>query len=123
MDLIILYLANLLVVLRSISFALSEPDVLSIGKLYIKDKFKKPGNVYLGLVHRLDRPVSGVMVLARTSKAANRLSSQFRENSVKKFYLAIVEGKCKGVGICKDYLLKENQTTKIVGFFEFIFYV
>lgn len=91
-----------------------DEDILSNCKSYLKDKFNKPGKVYLGLVHRLDRPVSGVMVLARTSKAASRLSSQFRENEVKKHYLAIVEGKCKGDGVCRDYVLKENQTTKIV---------
>lgn len=61
-------------------------------KLYLREKYKKPGNVYLGLVHRLDRNVSGVVVLARTSKAAARLSAFFRDKEVKKTYLAVVTG-------------------------------
>ena len=59
-------------------------DMLSIVKEYIKEKYQKPGNVYLGLVHRLDRPVGGVMVFAKTSKAASRLSEQVREKTFKK---------------------------------------
>ena len=59
----------------------------------IKEKYNKPGNVYLGLVHRLDRPVGGVMVFAKTSKAASRLSNQVREKTMKKQYLAVVDGK------------------------------
>ena len=69
-------------------------DILTLIKAYIKDKYNKPGDVYLGLVHRLDRNTSGVMVFARTSKAASRLSEQIRlHNSFNKKYLAIVEGK------------------------------
>ena len=56
----------------------NSPDMLTILKSYIKEKYKKPGNVYLGLVHRLDKPTSGVMVFARTSKAAMRLSEQIK---------------------------------------------
>ena len=62
-------------------------------KDYIKLKYAKQGNVFLGLVHRLDRPVSGVMVFAKTSKAASRLSNQVREKTMKKQYLAVVDGK------------------------------
>jgi 23S rRNA pseudouridine1911/1915/1917 synthase len=62
-------------------------------KSYLKVKYDKPGNVYLGLIHRLDRNVSGVVLLARTSKAASRLSDQFRRKSVAKTYLAVTEGK------------------------------
>ena len=62
-------------------------------KSYIKEKYHKPGNVYLGLVHRLDRPVGGVMVFARSSKAASRLCKAFNEHKVEKKYLAIVHGK------------------------------
>jgi 23S rRNA pseudouridine1911/1915/1917 synthase len=69
-----------------------DPTLLDAAKAYLKEKYAKPGNVYLGLVHRLDRPVSGVVLLARTSKAAGRLSRQFRERSVTKRYLAVVEG-------------------------------
>ena len=64
-------------------------DMLTIIKEYIKEKYNKPGNVYLGLVHRLDRVTSGIMVFAKTSKAASRLSNQIREKSISKDYLAI----------------------------------
>ena len=66
--------------------------MLFIIKMYIKEKYNKPGNVYLGLVHRLDRPVGGIMVFAKTSKAASRLSEQVRERKLKKRYLAVVHG-------------------------------
>ena len=66
-------------------------SVLTAAKAYLKTKFKKPGNVYLGVVSRLDASVSGVLVLARTSKAAARLSEQFRERTAKKVYWAFVE--------------------------------
>ena len=62
-------------------------DMLTIVKKYIKEKYNKPGDVYLGLVHRLDRPVGGVMVFARTSKAASRLSEQVRNKTLKKTYI------------------------------------
>ena len=67
--------------------------MLTIIKKYIKEKYNKPGNVYLGLVHRLDRPVGGIMIFAKTSKAAGRLSTQVREKVFKKEYLAVVDGK------------------------------
>ena len=70
-----------------------DEDMLTIIKKYIKEKYNKPGNVYLGLVHRLDRPVGGVMIFAKTSKAASRLSEQVRNKEFKKKYLAVVDGK------------------------------
>lgn len=70
-----------------------DVDMLTLAKQYIKEKYNKPGNVYVGLVHRLDRPVGGVMVFAKTSKAASRLSNQVREKTMKKQYLAVVDGK------------------------------
>ena len=70
-----------------------DVDMLTLVKQYIKEKCNKPGNVYVGLVHRLDRPVGGVMVFAKTSKAASRLSNQVREKTMKKQYLAVVDGK------------------------------
>jgi 23S rRNA pseudouridine1911/1915/1917 synthase len=70
-----------------------DRDMLTLVKDYLKDKYQKPGNVYLGLVHRLDRPVGGVMIFAKTSKAASRLSDQVREKVFKKKYLAVVDGK------------------------------
>ena len=68
-------------------------DMLTLVKQYIKEKYNKPGNVYLGLVHRLDRPVGGIMIFAKTSKAAGRLSNQVGEKIFKKEYLAVVDGK------------------------------
>ncbi len=70
-----------------------DETLLERAREYIRRRYDKPGNVYLGLVHRLDRNVSGVVVLARTSKAAARLSEQFRKGTPGKFYLAVVEGK------------------------------
>ncbi len=67
-------------------------DLLSIVKEYVKKKYNKPGNVYIGLIHRLDRPVGGVMVFARTSKAAARLNKEQLEHGFNKKYLAVVEG-------------------------------
>jgi 23S rRNA pseudouridine1911/1915/1917 synthase len=69
-----------------------DPTALELARRYVKERHRKPGNVYLGLVHRLDRPVSGVMVLARTSKAASRLSRSFHDREVDKVYLAVVTG-------------------------------
>jgi 23S rRNA pseudouridine1911/1915/1917 synthase len=69
-----------------------EPSLVDLAKEYLREKYAKPGNVFVGLVHRLDRPVSGVVLLARTSKAASRLSEQFRAGQVDKRYRAIVEG-------------------------------
>lgn len=85
-------------------------DMLEIIKKYIKEKYNKPGNVYLGLVHRLDRPVGGVMVFAKTSKAASRLSEEVRSRQLKKEYLVVVDGKFeKNKDILEDYLLKNQQ--------------
>lgn len=89
-------------------------DLLRRGKQYVKQRFDKPGNVYLGLVHRLDRPASGVVVLARTSKAAARLSDQFRRRTPEKDYLAVVEGSCPGAGLLRDVLLAEEGGGRVV---------
>ena len=72
-----------------------EPSLLNLAKLWLKERYRKPGLVYLGLVHRLDRPVAGVCLFCRTSKAAARLSDQFRRGTVRKEYLAVVLGKPK----------------------------
>ena len=69
-----------------------DKDILTLMKEYIKERYNKPGNVYLGLVHRLDRPVGGVMVFAKTSKAASRLSEQIRTRQFGKKYLAVIHG-------------------------------
>jgi 23S rRNA pseudouridine1911/1915/1917 synthase len=82
--------------------------LMDLVKDYLKEKYHKPGNVFLGLVHRLDQPVSGIMVFARTSKAASRLSAQIREHQVRKIYQALVYGKIKKKkGILIDYLKKD----------------
>lgn len=94
-----------------------DVDLLTIVKEYIKEKYQKPGNVYLGLVHRLDRPVGGVIVFAKTSKAASRLSEQVREKQFEKKYLTIVNGKMEqATGNLEDYLLKneKNNMSKVV---------
>ena len=70
----------------------NEKDMLTILKEYIKEKYQKPGNVYLGLVHRLDKPVGGVMVFARNSKSASRLSEQIRKGQMQKYYYAVIHG-------------------------------
>ena len=83
----------------------ADLDMLTIIKEYLRIKYNKPGNVYLGLIHRLDRPVGGVMVFAKTSKAASRLSEQVRAKIFKKKYLVIVDGKLeKEKGVFQDYL-------------------
>lgn len=87
-------------------------DMLTMLKNYIKEKYEKPGEVYLGLVHRLDRPVGGVMVFARTSKAAARLSEQVRLRQIEKEYAAVIHGTPKKEGILKDYLLRDKATNK-----------
>ena len=86
-----------------------DKDLLNMLKEYIKVKYNKPGNVYLGLVHRLDRPVGGVMVFARTSKAASRLNRQINNHVVEKVYYAVVEGKVAKDGEMVDYLIKDTK--------------
>lgn len=79
-------------------------------KSYLKEKYQKPGNVFLGVVHRLDKPVSGVLLFARTSKGAARLSEQFRENMVEKVYWAVVTGGADlpEAGTMEDWLRKDT---------------
>ncbi len=85
-------------------------DMLTLVKKYLKEKYQKPGEAYVGLVHRLDRPVGGVMVFAKTSKSAGRLSDQIREKKFHKNYLVIVNGKMeKEKGTLEDYLLKNEK--------------
>jgi len=83
-------------------------------KRYLKKKHNKPGNVYLGIVHRLDRVVSGVLLFARTSKAARRIAQQFREGTVEKIYWAVTEGGlCKAEGTLLHWLLKNHRLRKV----------
>lgn len=98
MKLNVLYEDNHIIVVEKPCNILSQKDntndidLLEMVKQYIKEKYKKPGNVYVGLVHRLDRPVGGLMVFAKTSKAASRLSNQLQTHTLKKQYLAVVSG-------------------------------
>ena len=87
-----------------------DEDLLSMLKKYLKEKYNKPGDVYLGLVHRLDRPVGGVMVFAKTSKAASRLSKQIQKHEFKKIYMAVTQGKVSENGVFKDKLKKDEKT-------------
>lgn len=87
-----------------------DEDLLTMLKKYLKEKYNKPGDVYLGLVHRLDRPVGGVMVFAKTSKAAKRLSKQVQKHEMKKIYMAVIEGKVSDSGTFIDRLKKDEKT-------------
>ena len=113
MDLKVLYEDNhIIVVEKPVNIPSQEDktgdiDMLTIIKSYIKEKYNKPGEVYLGLVHRLDRPTGGVMVFARTSKAASRLSEQIRDKKFQKKYLAIVDGKMEEMERIKRSGLQE----------------
>jgi len=92
-------------------------DMLTLVKNYVKEKYNKPGEAYIGLVHRLDRPVGGLMIFARTSKAASRLSEQVRNKFFKKKYLAVVDGEFDNKkGTLTDYLYKDerNNISKVV---------
>ena len=117
MKLKVIYEDNHIIVVEKIPNVPSQEDetgdisMMSLVKDYIKEKYNKPGNVYLGLVHRLDRPVGGVMIFAKTSKAASRLSNQVREKVFKKEYLAVVDGKLEQEkGTLENYLYKDKKT-------------
>ncbi|MGY4691751.1 RluA family pseudouridine synthase [Salibacterium sp. K-3] len=91
-----------------------DKDLLTLLKEDLKIRHQKPGNVYLALVHRLDRPVGGVMVFAKTSKAASRVSDAIRRNAMQKRYLAVVRGKPpKFQDRLEDYLLKDRQSNQV----------
>ena len=98
----------------STHFQGEEETVDRLLKAYLKEKYQKPGNVFLGVVHRLDRPVSGVLLFARTSKAAARLAEQFREGTVEKVYWAVVEGEVQSsAGTLEDWLRKNERTKRV----------
>ena len=111
----ILYEDNHIIVVVKPFNVLSQSDntgdisIMDMIKSYLKEKYNKPGNVYLGLVHRLDRPVGGIMVFAKTSKAAARLSKSFNEHSIVKKYFAIVHGKVDSIGKYVDYIDKDKN--------------
>jgi 23S rRNA pseudouridine1911/1915/1917 synthase len=119
-DIPIIFEDNHLLVVRKPPNLLSQGDrtgdldLLTLLKEDLKMRYNKPGNVYLGLVHRLDRPVGGVMVFAKTSKSAARLSAQIRNGQFKKVYLAVVHGKLiKQKDILIHYLLKDNKINRV----------
>ena len=108
---------HLLVVEKPVGIPVQEDsskdiDMLTLLKDYRKINENKPGEAFIGLVHRLDRPVSGIMVFAKTSKAASRLSDQIRKNSFHKTYLAVVTGTLPPKGNLKDYLIKNEKENK-----------
>ena len=91
-----------------------ERSVVDLVRDYLKTTYAKPGNVFVGLIHRLDRPTSGVVLLARTSKGADRMSRQFRESTIRKVYLAVVEG-CPSMkeGEWSDRLWKDESKNTV----------
>ena len=93
--------------------ASGDPDLHGTMKQYIAEKYQKPGAVYLGLVHRLDRPVGGLVVLARTSKAADRLSEQVRKKTLARQYVAAVRGNPQSEAELCDWLLKDERTNTV----------
>ena len=91
-----------------------DKDLYSMVKNYIKVKYNKPGNVYLGLIHRLDRPTRGIMVFAKTSKAARRLSDDIKKHkNFNKEYILVCHGKLEGSGEFEDYLTKDDNMVKV----------
>lgn len=120
MELKILYEDNHLIAVYKPAGVLAQGDetgeesIFDLVKKYIREKYKKQGNVFLGLIHRLDRPVSGIMIFAKTSKGASRLSEQFRNHQVEKTYHAIVFGKMKRKnGIIISHLEKNKDKNKV----------
>lgn len=123
MRLQVLFEDNHLIAVNKPAGVLSQPDqtgdptVMDAVKEYIKFRYDKPGDVFLGSIHRLDRPVSGVILFARTSKALTRMNEQFRDRKVEKTYWAVVEEQPSEIeGTLKGYLFKdrERNITKIV---------
>ena len=117
-DLSVIYEDNHIVVVNKAAGLLVQGDhtgdesLLDIAKQYIKGKYKKPGDVFLGLVHRIDRPTTGVVVLARTSKALTRLNKQFKDRIPKKVYQAIVSGTPEPSARLEHYLKKNSSQNK-----------
>ena len=116
----VLYEDNHLIVIEKPINVLSQKDdtndfdINEIVKDYLKEKYQKPGNVYLGLVHRLDRRVGGVLVLAKTNKAASRLSEDIRNNNFSKYYIAKANGIISKNGSINVSILKDEKTKKAI---------
>ncbi len=91
-----------------------DPSLVDWSKRYLKEKYSKPGNVFIGSCHRLDRPVSGVLLLARTSKALRRMNDQFRDQEVKKTYWAISDSMASATtGIVEHHLWKNSRRNEV----------
>ncbi|MEN2984315.1 MAG: pseudouridine synthase, partial [Dictyoglomaceae bacterium] len=112
----VIYEDNHLLVVEKLPGILVQGDstkrttLIEVAKRYIKEKYKKPGNVFLGIVHRLDRVTSGIVVFARTSKSAKRLSESFRERKIEKIYLAICEGIMeREEGVLKNWVIWDEK--------------
>lgn len=99
--------------LATMGVAAGRPSLLALAKDYIKQRYEKPGNVYLGAMSRLDAPVSGIVLFARTSKAAARLTEQFRTRVVDKSYWAIVSGQPPLEEQCVDWMIKDERHRKM----------
>ena len=116
----ILYEDNHIVVVNKPQGVASQPDetgdkdMFTWVKEYIKEKYNKPGNVFVGLVHRLDRPTGGVMVFAKTSKAAERLCDQIKTGELEKTYLTVVDGEPRIKADRLSHYLKKNEKTNTV---------
>lgn len=93
-----------------------DVDMQAMLKSYLAEKYQKPGNVFLGIVHRLDRPVRGVMVFGRTSKGASRLSESIRSRTFEKIYYAVVEGDVSGNKTLTHWLVKDNDSNMVTAF-------
>ena len=119
MDIQVLYEDNHIIVVYKPAGILVQRDIsgseslMDEAKTYLKEKYKKPGKVFLGLVHRLDRNVSGIVLFGKTSKGASRLSEQFRDNEVKKIYTAVVEGEVRPDSGTLVHYLKKDENKKI----------
>lgn len=115
----ILYEDNHIIAVYKPAGVLVQPDapsgtsLMDNVKKYLKEKYKKPGNVFLGLVHRLDRNVSGIVLFAKTSKGAARLSEQFRNNEIRKVYHAVVEGKISPPNGSLIHYLKKDEEKRL----------
>ncbi len=91
-----------------------DADMLTILKQDLKVRYNKPGNVFLALVHRLDRPVGGVLALAKTSKAAMRINEQIKNGDVERYYFAVLRGRpIPRAGFLENYLIKDNEKNKV----------
>ncbi len=117
----VLYLDNHLLALYKPAGLLTQgdrtgdPTLIDLAKYWLKQQYNKPGRVFLGMVHRLDRPVAGVVLFCRTSKAAGRISRQFREGQTQKKYIAVVQGKLKpSSGRLVNYIERQGTSGKVV---------